>query len=215
MISDVKDAIYKYKIIAIVRGVDASKCLNVARALYDGGIRLLEITYNQSDPSSFSTAADSVSALSEEFKGRMFIGSGTVTKPELVDLTAKAGGTFIVAPNTNVDVIHRAHDLGLVSIPGAMTPTEILYAYDNGADFVKLFPTTELGLPYLKAIRAPLSHVPLIVTSSITVENAKSYLDAGAVGLGVGGALANKIAIANEDYHALTIAAQELIASIS
>ena len=144
----------------------------------------------------------------------MFVGAGTVTTLKLVALTAEAGGRFIISPNTNVDVIRETKSRGLVSIPGAMTPSEILAAHDAGADFVKLFPASELGTGYLKAIRAPISHVGLIATGGISEANARAFLDAGSVGLGVGGSLANKKAIENEEYEKLTQAAEALIAAI-
>ncbi|MDO5445651.1 MAG: bifunctional 4-hydroxy-2-oxoglutarate aldolase/2-dehydro-3-deoxy-phosphogluconate aldolase [Eubacteriales bacterium] len=206
--------IEEQKVIAIVRGVESSQCMKVADALYEGGIRLMEITYNQSDPSSWEATAKAIGDIAEKYAGKMFAGAGTVTKPELVELTAGVGGRYIISPNTNETVIRRTKELGLVSIPGAMTPSEILAAHDAGADFVKLFPASDLGIPYMKAIRAPISHVKLIATGGISEKNAKDFLDAGAVGLGVGGSLANKKVIAAGDFGALTEAARILLAAI-
>ena len=128
------------KIIAIVRGVGPEQCMKVADALYAGGIRLMEITYNQKDPASFQATADAISAITKAYEGRMFVGAGTVTTTELVELTAKAGGKFIISPDTNPDVIRRTRELDMVSMPGALTPTEIMTAHRAGADYVKLFP---------------------------------------------------------------------------
>ena len=207
-------AIEQYKIIAIVRGVESSRCMKVADALYEGGIRLLEITYDQKNPESWENTAKAIGDIAEKYKGRMYCGAGTVTKTELVEMTADAGGKYIISPNTNVEVIKRTKELGMISIPGAMTPTEILTAHDAGADFVKLFPASELGIGYMKAIRAPISHVKLVATGGINDKNAKSFLEAGAAGLGVGGSLANKKVIEAGDYHQLTEAARTLIAAI-
>lgn len=212
--SEIIRAIEENKVIAIVRGVESSQCMKVAEALYDGGIRLMEITYNQSDPSSWEATAKAIGDIAEKYDGRMFVGAGTVTKIELVELTAKVGGRYIISPNTNTAVIYRTKELGLVSIPGAMTPSEILAAHDAGADFVKLFPASDLGVSYMKAIRAPISHVKLLATGGIGEKNAKEFLDAGAVGLGVGGALANRKAIAAGDFGALTEAAKALLSAI-
>ena len=214
MNTEILSAIEQHKIIAIVRGVESSKCMKVAEALYQGGIRLIEITYNQSSPESWANTAAAIKEVAEAFSGRMYVGAGTVTSTRLVALTAEAGGRFIISPNTNVDVIHETKRLGLVSIPGAMTPSEILTAHEAGADFVKLFPASELGIGYLKAIRAPISHVGLIATGGIGENNARAFLDAGAAGLGVGGSLANKKVIENGEFEKLTQAAEALIAAI-
>lgn len=203
------------KVIAIVRGVESSKCMKVADALYAGGIRLMEITYNQSAPETWGATAEAIGDIARKYEGRMYAGAGTVTKPELVELTAGAGGRYIISPNTNVDVIRRTKELGLISIPGAMTPSEILTAHDAGADFVKLFPASDLGIAYMKAIRAPISHVKLVATGGISEKNAKDFLDAGAVGLGVGGSLANKKVIEAGNFEKLTEAAEALIDAIS
>ena len=214
MNTEILSAIEQHKIIAIVRGVESSKCMKVAEALYQGGIRLIEITYNQSSPESWVNTAAAIKEVAEAFSGRMYVGAGTVTSTRLVALTAEAGGRFIISPNTNVDVIHETKRLGLVSIPGAMTPSEILTAHEAGADFVKLFPASELGIGFLKAIRAPISHVRLIATGGIGENNARAFLDAGAAGLGVGGSLANKKVIENGEFEKLTQAAEALIAAI-
>lgn len=202
------------KVIAIVRGVESSQCMKVADALYEGGIRLMEITYNQSAPETWKATAKAIGDIAEKYSGRMYAGAGTVTKTELVELTAEAGGRYIISPNTNPDVIRRTKELGLISIPGAMTPTEVLLAHDSGADFVKLFPASDLGISYMKAIRAPISHVKLIATGGINDKNAKEFLNAGAVGLGVGGSLANKNVIASGEFGKLTEAAKALLGAI-
>ncbi len=215
MNEDILSAIEQYKIIAIVRGVESRQCMPVAEALYAGGIRLMEITYNQSAPETWETTAQAIGDVAEAFRGRMFAGAGTVTNTHLVELTAAHGGRYIISPNTNVEVIRRTKELGLVSIPGAMTPSEILTAHEAGADFVKLFPASELGTGYMKAIRAPISHVKLMATGGISESNAKAFLDAGSSGLGVGGGLANRKAIEAGEYEKLTEAARALIAAIS
>ena len=212
--SEVIRSIEEHKVIAIVRGVESSLCMKVADALYAGGIRLMEITYNQSAPETWTATAEAIGEIAKKYEGRMFAGAGTVTKTELVELTAKAGGRYIISPNTNVDVIRRTKELGLVSIPGAMTPSEILTAHDAGADFVKLFPASDLGVSYMKAIRAPISHVRLIATGGIGEKNAREFLEAGAVGLGVGGSLANKNVIAAGEFGKLAEAAEALLSSI-
>ena len=122
------------KIIAIIRGIESEKCQKVAQALYDGGIRLMEITYNQKDPSSWEQTAQAIGDVAKAFEGKMFVGAGTVTSVELVELTHKYGGKFIISPNMDVDVIRRTRELGLVSMPGCLTPSEIMDAHNAGAD---------------------------------------------------------------------------------
>ena len=202
------------KLIAIVRGVSAEKCLSVAEALYNGGVRLVEITYDQKNPDSWMKTAEAIETVAGEFEGRMFVGAGTVTSVELVELTAAHGGRYIISPDTNVDVIKKTRELGLVSLPGALTPSEIMTAHNAGADFVKLFPAGEMGVGYLKAIRAPISHVRLMAVGGINEKNAADFLKAGAAGLGVGGNLAKKAWIDAEEYEKLTEAAKEIIAAI-
>ena len=206
--------IVKEKIIAIVRGAEPEQCEAVAKALYAGGIRLMEITYDQKRPESWQATANTIGALAREYEGRMFVGAGTVTSPELVELTAKAGGAFIISPDTDVAVIKKTRELGLVSMPGAMTPSEIKTAHNAGADFVKLFPVGSLGAGYLKAVKAPLSHIKIMAVGGVNEENAAEFLKAGAAGLGVGGNLAKKAWIEAGEYDRLTAAAKALVEAV-
>ena len=141
----------------------------------------------------------------------MFVGAGTVTSPELVELTAKAGGAFIISPDTDVAVIKRTRELGLVSMPGALTPSEIKTAHNAGADYVKVFPLGSMGPGYLKAIRAPLSHIKMTAVGGINEKNLKEYLEAGACGAGIGGNLANKKWIENGEFDKITEVAKQLV----
>ena len=201
----------QYKIIAIVRGADPAQCFAVAEALYAGGIKLMEVTYDQRKPETWQATADTIGALAKEYEGRMFVGAGTVTSPELVELTAKSGGSFIISPDTDVAVIKRTRELGLVSMPGALTPSEIKTAYNAGADYVKVFPLGSMGPGYLKAIRAPLSHIKMTAVGGINEKNLKEYLEAGACGAGIGGNLANKKWIENGEFEKITEVAKQLV----
>ena len=202
------------KIIAIVRGVDPDTCLKVAEALYAGGIRLLEVTFPQKNPELFQATADAIAMIKSAFAGRMRIGAGTVLTVEQVEMAAKAGAEYIISPNVDTDVIRRTLELGLVSMPGALTPSEVMIAHNAGADYVKLFPIGVMGTAYVKAIMAPISHVKMLAVGNISSDNAADYLKAGVVGLGVGGKLVNKDAIAAGDFEKLTKAAEELIAAV-
>lgn len=206
--------IEREKLIAIVRGMEARQCSAVAKALYEGGVRLLEITYDQKNPASWQDTAAAIGALSKEYEGRMFIGAGTVTCPKLVGLTAKAGGSFIISPDVDEEVISKTREFGLVSMPGAMSPSEIKAAHNAGADFVKLFPVGCLGSAYLKAIKAPLSHIKLLAVGGVNENNAAEFLKAGAVGLGVGGNLAKKAWVDAGEYDKLSAAAKTLVEAV-
>ena len=202
------------KIIAIVRGVYGVDCLNLAKALYEGGIELLEVTFDQSKPEALGRTSDTVKLLVEELGDKMAFGAGTVTSLEMVELAHQAGAQFIVSPNTNEAVIRATVEKGMVSMPGAMTATEVLDAYSYGADFVKLFPIGNLGASYVKAICAPINHVPMLAVGGVNEKNIKEFLDAGAVGAGVGGNLVNKAWIAAGEFDKITALAREFTQNI-
>ena len=138
--------VLEHKIIAIVRGVDGDSVVKTAKALYEGGIRMVEVTFNQKDPANFSKTADAIRAIRAEMGDKMLVGAGTVTTPELVEMAAEAGALYIISPDTDVEVIAKTRQLGLVSMPGAYTASEAKQAHKAGADFVKLFPCVE-GAP--------------------------------------------------------------------
>ena len=202
------------KIIAIVRGVGADQCMKVADALYAGGIRLMEVTFDQKNPASFQATADAIEAIGKAYEGRMLVGAGTVTTTELVELTAKAGGKFIISPDTNPDVIRRTRELDMVSMPGALTPTEIMTAHRAGADYVKLFPAGDLGPNYVKAVRAPISHVKMTAVGGINEKNMADFLKAGVCGFGIGGNLANKAWIEAGEFDKITETARAMVAVV-
>ena len=212
--NEVKALIEQEKIIAIVRGVAPEVTMKVADALYAGGIRLMEITYNQKDPASFRNTADAIAAVRKAYEGRMCVGAGTVTTTELVELTASAGGQYVISPDVNTAVIRRTKELGMLSLPGAMTPTEVLTAHYAGADFVKLFPAGNLGPAYIKAIRGPISHVKLLAVGGIDEKNIPDFLKAGVCGFGIGGNLANKTWIANGEFDKVTEVAKLMLAAV-
>lgn len=206
--------VLEHKLIAIVRGVYGQDCLNLAKALWAGGIRLLEVTFDQSDRALWQKTADTVCLLNQELGDRMLFGSGTVTSAELVELAKNAGAKFIVSPDTNEDVIRATVAAGMVSMPGALTPTEVLTAHRFGADFVKLFPVGNLGVSYLKAVSAPINHVRLLAVGGVNESNVAQYLAAGAVGAGVGGNLVNKQWIAAGEFQKITDLASSFVEQV-
>ena len=180
------------KIIVILRGVEREMLIPLTEALYRGGIRLLELTYSANGAISDEETADRIAMLSRHWAGRMMIGAGTVLTEKQVELTANAKGGFIISPDTNEAVIRRTAELDLVSIPGALTPSEITAAHRAGADFVKLFPVTDLGSTYVKNVRAPLAHIRMLAVGGINTQNMSEYLSAGACGFGIGSNIIDK-----------------------
>lgn len=199
------------KIVAIVRGVYGEDCVKLAQALYEGGIELLEVTFDQSKPEELSRTADSIRRLVERLGDKMIFGAGTVTTLEMFELAKNAGARFIVSPDTNEEVIRATVAAGMVSMPGALTPTEIVTAYRAGADFVKLFPAGTQGTAYFKAVTAPLNHIRLLAVGGVNEKNITDFLAAGAVGVGVGGNLVNKTWIKNGEFDKITNVAREFV----
>lgn len=204
MKNQVINTIENEKIIVIVRGIEKNKLLPLTEAMYNGGIRLLEVTYSADGKISDEQTAENIKMLAEHFNGKMYIGAGTVLTEKQVELTKNAGGTFIISPDTYSDVIRRTNELEMVSIPGALTPTDIQNAHRLGADFVKLFPVTSLGLPYIKAIKAPLSHIKFLAVGGIDENNIEEYLKAGVKGFGIGSNIVNKNIIENGEFNTIT-----------
>lgn len=199
------------KIVAIVRGVYGEDCLGLAKALYKGGVEMMEVTFDHSNPDAYNRTADTISLLVKEMDGKMIIGAGTVTSLKTLKLAKKAGAKFIVSPDTNAEVIKATVKSGMVSMPGAMTPTEIVTAHKLGADFVKVFPTSGLGASYIKAVRGPLNHIRLLAVGGVSEKNVGEFIKAGCVGAGVGGNLVNKEWIKNGEFDKITALAEELI----
>ena len=202
------------KIIVIVRGVERDKLIPLAEAMYEGAISLLEITYSADKSVSDEETADRIKMLAEHFADRMYIGAGTVLTSYQVELTKKAGGRFIISPDCFEDVIKKTTELEMVSMPGALTPTEAQSAARAGADFVKLFPISDLGPAYFKAIKAPLSHIKFLAVGGVNEDNIQEYLDAGVCGFGLGSNIINKKMIAENDYTRITELAKKYVAKV-
>lgn len=202
------------KIIAIVRGFYGEDCLNLAKALHNGGVNLMEVTFDQLDKDLQKRTVETVQLLRKELGDSMEFGAGTVTSPELVNMAKEAGATFIVSPDTDEDVIRATVEADMVSIPGALTPTEMKQACKFGADFVKVFPANSVGPAYFKAVRAPLSQVRMLAVGSVNEDNMKDYFAAGAVGAGVAGCLFKKEWVLNGEWDRITEACKKVTALI-
>ena len=203
--------VYDNKIIAIVRGMEPEHCVNLARALYEGGINMVEITFNQKSTDHFEATTKAIRAISEELSEQVMVGAGTVLTKEQVDLAKEAGALYIITPSTNPEVIRYAKEQGMVTIPGAMTPSEIAAAYEAGADFVKIFPVGNLGAAYIKAVKAPMSHIPVLAVGGVNEKNVAEFIKAGAIGAGVGGNLVNAQWIQNGEFDKITALAREFV----
>ena len=208
------EMINKYKVIAIVRGADGDNILQIAKALYDGGIRLMEITFDAKRITPPSKTADMIKAVSEMYGEEISIGAGTVIDEEQLICAKEAGAKYIISPNANTHIIKRTKELGLVSIPGAMTPSECADSHIAGADFIKLFPLSVLGIDYYKAISAPLSHINFLAVGGVNADNLEEFLKAGICGVGIGSDIVNMSLIHSGDYEKITEKARQYMAVV-
>lgn len=209
MRQNIIDAIKSQRLIVIVRGIESEKLIPLAQAMYDGGVRLLEVTYSATGAVSDEDTAKSIRSLCEYFNGKMHIGAGTVLTERQVEFTKNAGGGFIISPNINGMVVKKTLDEGMVSIPAAFSPSEIENAHECGADFVKLFPVTNLGPEYVKAVRAPLAHIDMLAVGGIDLDNIPAYKKAGVCGFGIGSNITDKQMIADCNWNGITKLAEQ------
>ncbi len=198
------------KVIVVCRGIAQEEIVKVASALYEGGIRFMEVPFNQADPSTFSATAAKIKAVKETLGGKMHVGAGTVITMEQFELAKAAGAEIIVSPTMEEDVITATKAAGLISMPGCATPSEMTRAYKLGADLIKLFPASLVNLKVIKEIRVPLNHLPLVCFGGVSAENIQEVLATGVVGVGVASAVLDKQALADKDYEKITALAREL-----
>lgn len=203
------------KVIAIVRGIHAEECLGLAKALHAGGVDLMECTFDQIDETEQQRTVDTIQLLNREMGNEMCFGAGTVTTVKMVEMAKEAGAHFIVSPNTDESVIRATVASDMVSIPGALTPTEVKFAHDCGGDFIKVFPACNMGVSYFKNIHAPLSQCKLLAVGGITEKDAADYLAAGCCGVGVAGCLFKKEWVKAGEWDRITEASKVLISKIS
>lgn len=206
----IESVVLEKKVIAIIRGFAPDVCLKLVEAYAAGGIGLVEVTFNQRAPETWKDTAAAIKAIRARFAGAVRVGAGTVLTAEQLSLAEQAGGEYMITPNVNVDLIRACVARGLVAMPGAMTPSEAVTAWEAGARFVKIFPAGTLGPGYVKAIAAPLSHIPFLAVGGVAPDNAAAFLRAGCVGVGVGGNLANKEWIAAGAWDKIAAVARSL-----
>ena len=198
-------------IIAIIRGFEPDVCLRLAEAYANGGINMVEVTFNQKAPETWKDTAAAIRSIKDHFAGAVKVGAGTVLTEEQLRICEDAGGEYMVTPNVNTARIRKCAADGLMAMPGAMTPTEAVEAYDAGATYVKLFPAGILGPDYVKAVKAPLSHIPFLAVGGIGPDNIGDFMKAGCVGAGVGGNLTNREWISDGEWDKITATAASLV----
>lgn len=181
-------------LVAIVRSSSPDSLVSVIGALADGGVTVVEVTLT------VPNALEVIRAAAAQLKDRVLLGAGTVLDTETARMAILAGAEFIVSPTVDLDVIRLCRRYDKLVMPGAFTPTEILTAWEAGADIVKVFPANVLGPTYFQAVRAPLPQVRLMPTGGVDLNNAGEYLRAGACCLGVGSQMVDPKAIAQKDF---------------
>ena len=211
MKEDVEKLVRESRIIAIIRGFSPDICLKLAEAYARGGIRMVEITFNQASPETWADTVAAIRVIREHFFGDIRVGAGTVLTEEQLTMMEDAGGEYMVTPNVNPSLIRECVRRGCAAMPGALTPSEAVDAWEAGASFVKIFPAGSFGAGYVKALRAPLSHIPFLAVGGVGPDNVRDFMEAGCVGAGVGGNLTNKEWIATGEWDKISSVAKSLI----
>jgi 2-dehydro-3-deoxyphosphogluconate aldolase/(4S)-4-hydroxy-2-oxoglutarate aldolase len=195
-------------VVAVIRADRGERLVEVAQALVTGGVDVLEVTFT------VPRAIEVISHVTAALGKRALVGAGTVLDPETARAAMLAGAEFIVSPSLNVEVIRLCRRYDTLVMPGAFTPTEVLAAWEAGADVVKIFPCDSVGPGYLKALHGPFPQIRLMPTGGVDVHNAGEFIRAGACALGVGGSLVKKSAVDGGDLATITELARKFIAAV-
>jgi 2-dehydro-3-deoxyphosphogluconate aldolase/(4S)-4-hydroxy-2-oxoglutarate aldolase len=195
-------------IVAILRVPTSDQLAGVARALFEGGIDVIEVTFT------VPNALEILAAVKKDLGNRVLMGMGTVLDPESARAALLAGAEFIVSPSLNLDVIRLCHRYDKVVMPGAFTPTEILAAWEAGADIVKVFPSDAVGPSYLKALRGPFPQIRLMPTGGVNLETLPAFIKAGACAVGVGGSVVDPQALRDGKFAQLRELAAQYVQAI-
>lgn len=186
-------------IVGILRGVPAAKTVEVAEALAAGGVDVVEVTV---DTDGALQAIDRVSDVFD--RSEVLVGAGTVLDAETAGAALRAGAEFVLTPSFDPDVVATCNRYGATVASGVLTPTEAVEAYSAGADLLKIFPASTLGPSHISSLKGPLAHLPLLPTGGISLDNVGEFLEAGADGVGVGGALVDESAVARDEHGVIT-----------
>jgi 2-dehydro-3-deoxyphosphogluconate aldolase / (4S)-4-hydroxy-2-oxoglutarate aldolase len=206
--SDAMERVRKHGVVAIMRHTEASLAVEAAEALLKGGVDVVEVTLNTAG------AAQMISQLRAHFGDKMLVGAGTVLSPTGVNQAVEAGAQFIVAPNTDLKVIALCARHGVPAFPGAFTPTEVVTAWEAGADAVKVFPVSGVGPRYIRDLRGPLPDIPLVPTGGVTAENCVEFIKAGAIAVGAGSDLVDKGIVDRREFAELERRARAFVAGV-
>jgi 2-dehydro-3-deoxyphosphogluconate aldolase / (4S)-4-hydroxy-2-oxoglutarate aldolase len=206
MAQETKERLQSLGLIPVLRAQSPAEAQALVEAMLLGGVTVMEVTMT------VPGAIGVIRSLREKYGDRLLLGAGTVLDAQQCVAAIEAGAEFVVSPSLHREVISITKELGKVSIPGALTPTEVVTAWNAGADYVKIFPCSAVGGPsYLKALKAPLPHISLIPTGGVTVETAAQYLRSGAAAVGVGGDLVNTLALSQGKPELITEMAKKYL----
>jgi 2-dehydro-3-deoxyphosphogluconate aldolase / (4S)-4-hydroxy-2-oxoglutarate aldolase len=193
-------------IVSIIRASSSEQLVDVAKALYEGGIDVIEVTFTTPG------VLETIAAVKKELGDRILLGAGTVLDTESARAAILAGAEFIVTPTINLDVIKLCNRYSKVIMPGGFTPTEILTAWEAGADIVKVFPADAGGPSYLKAVHGPLPQIRLLPTGGVDLQTLPAFVKAGACAVGLGSALVEKAAVDSGDMNRIRSLAEQYVA---
>ncbi len=199
MYNTTRDLILEKKLIVILRGVDEEKLLPLQDALYDQGVRCIEVTFDQKRPDGIEATSRAIRLL-RAHREEMAVGAGTVLTEAQLDAAFHSGASFIISPDSDRAIIEKTRAYGMVSMPGAMTPTEIINAYRWGASIVKVFPAGDLGAAYFHSLKGPINHIPLSAVGGVDHTNMGSFFREGVVCFGVGSNIVKKDLLAKNAY---------------
>lgn len=203
--------IQEEKIISIIRGVPLKDMERTVEALFRGGIRMVEITFNQKSENRLEETAEAIRKVNILYGNEMTVGAGTVMSVAEAEVAVQAGASFLLSPNVDAAVIKKGVELGAEMIPGALTPTEIAYAYRQGAALVKLFPAGNMGIAYARAVMAPVNDVPMIAVGGVNLDNLNQFLQAGFTGVGIGSEITKKSLIEAGEFEQLAKLAKRYV----
>ncbi|GEL77793.1 bifunctional 4-hydroxy-2-oxoglutarate aldolase/2-dehydro-3-deoxy-phosphogluconate aldolase [Tenuibacillus multivorans] len=195
-------------IVAVVRQIDPDKVHHVIDAIVEGGVAGIEVTVDSEQ------AFDVIREAKKRLGDRAVVGAGTVLDGHAAYRAIESGAEFIFAPTLKRETLEVANRYGKIAIPGVFTPTEILQAYEWGADIVKIFPASVLGPKFIKDVRGPLGHIDMMPTGGVNVDNVGEFIQAGACAAGIGGSLLKKDLIQQEEYEQLKTLAQDFVKQV-
>lgn len=205
---EVRHKIIERKVLTVVRLKNPSQLIDVISALKEGGVTAIELTMT------IPNAIEAIRNVNEEFGESILLGVGSIIDSKTANEAIEAGAKFVVSPIYKKEVVQAVLEKNKVVIPGGFTPTEIQSAYEQGVDFVKIFPADNLGMSFIKSIKAPLPHLKVIPTGGVNLENAIDWINCGASAVGIGSALVDNNAIENKDYIKLTKNARTLCSNL-